>query len=142
MPRVTAKVLASKIIDGAMLAKIQLNGHMPRKGEVITVKWGSRRTLSQNSLYWVYLNWLIKDAGLRDQGHFSADSLHGDFKAYLIAEKKFEKGKFEAIEEASTVDLSKSEFGEYFQMVDEAVKEIFNIDTQPFWDDYNRCWKT
>ena len=141
MPRVSAKVLESKIVDGAMLAKIQLNGRMPHKGETVTVKWGSRRTLSQNSLYWLFLNWLIKDAGLRDQGHFSVDSLHGDLKAYILAEKKFEKGKFEAIEEASTVDLSKSEFGEYFEKVDEAVKEIFNINTQPFWDEYDKYWK-
>ncbi len=141
MPRVTGKVLASKIVNGAMLAKIQLNGHLPHQGETVTVKWGSRRTLSQNSLYWVYLNWLIKDAGLRDQGHFSVDSLHGDLKAYLLAEKIFDKGKFEAIEEASTVDLTKTEFGEYFEKVDEAVKDIFGIDTQPFWDDYNKFWK-
>lgn len=141
MPKVSGKVLASKIIDGAMLIKAQLNGKLPRQGEMITVKWGSNRTHAQNSLYWLFLSWLINEAGLKDQGHFSPEALHIDLKTHILAEKIFEKGRFEAIEEATTATMNKSEFSEYFSRVDEVVREIFSIDTTPFWDTYERDWK-
>jgi len=136
VPKVAGRVVATKIIDGAMLAKIQMNGKLPPSGERVSVKWGATRSLPQNSLYWLYLSWLINDAGLKDQGHFSPDALHIDLKTHILAEKIFDKGKFKAIEEASTSDLTKTEFSEYFKRVDEVVQETFGIDTSPFWDEY------
>jgi len=142
MPKVAGKVIASKIDEeGRMLAKIQLNGKLPRAGENLIVKWGSTRSISQNSLYWVYLNWLINDCGLKDSGHFSVDALHIDLKSHLLSEKVFDKGKFKAIEEATTTTLNKNEFSEYFQAVDQFVSEFFGIDTSVFWQDYEKEWK-
>lgn len=138
MPKVKAKILATKIENGALLAKVQFNRLMPRRGDIVTVKWGSTRTLSQNSLYWVFLSWLINDAGLKDQGHFSPEALHLDLKTYLLAEKIFDKGQFKAIEEATTTTLDKVQFGEYLDKVNETVKKVFEIDTAPFWDEYRR----
>ena len=136
MPKVQARVLASKFEDGKMLANIQLNGKLPKAGELLTVKWGATRSLPQNSLYWVYLSWLINDAGLKDQGHFSPDALHLDLKTHLLAEKLFDRGKFRAIEEASTTQLNKVEFGEYLEAVDRFIIDFFGIDTSPFWKQY------
>ena len=141
MPKIKGKVTANEITQDQMFTTIQMNGKVPPTGEMVMVKWGSQRTLSQNSLYWLFLNWLINDAGLKEQGHFSPDALHIDLKTHLLAEKIFDRGKFRAIEEASTAELNKSEFAEYLMRVDEAVQEIFEIDTSSFWKEYEQVWK-
>lgn len=136
MPKVSGRVLKTVEKDGKLGAWIQFNGKMPKTNEIVSIKWGSTRTLSQNALYWKYLHWLIEEAGLKDHGHFSPDALHLDLKTHLLSEKALEKGVFKAIEESTTTDLTKSEFGEYFDACDRAIGEIFSIDTTPFWDQY------
>lgn len=142
MPRVQAKILSSTIDDhGHIIARVQFNRKVPKPGTIFTAKWGSIRTLSQNSLYWVFLHWLINDAGLKDQGHFSEDALHLDLKAHFIAEKIFDRGRFVAIEEATTTTMDKVEFGEYLDAVDKFVQEFFGIDTTPFWETYKKDYQ-
>lgn len=138
MPTVQGKVLKAGMKDGHFACFLILNGKSPKSGEAVKLKWGSQRSLSQNALYWKYLTWLIEDGGLKDQGHFSADALHLDLKAHFLAEKIFDKGRFLAIEEGTTTILNKSEFGEYFEKVDQFMREFFNLDTTPFWDQYKK----
>lgn len=142
MPTTRAKILSVRIDEqGHFLATVQFNRRMPKKGEIFTAKWGAIRSLSQNSLYWLYLNFLIEDCGLKDHGHFDPYALHLDFKNYFLAEKIFSKGKFEAIEEATTATLDKVEFGEYLRKVDEFIVDFFKIDTSSFWSTYERDYK-
>lgn len=131
MPKVKCKVLATKITDGKLLAKVQFDRSMPKDGEYFTAKWGSIRTLPQNSLYWVFLNWLINEGGLKDQGHFFAEELHGNLKKYLLGTSKDTIGQ-----EVTTTDLTKTEFSEYFEKVDKFVQEFFEINTAPFWSEH------
>lgn len=126
MPKVQAKVLSQYTDEkGHLLAKVQFNRKMPKKGEFFTAKWGALRTLPQNSLYWVYLTWLIDEAGLKDQGHFTPEALHLDLKSHFLAEKIFDKGRFAAMEEGSTAILDKVQFGEYLEKVDSFICDFF-----------------
>ncbi len=131
MPKVNGKVLKTSIKDGQMYALIQLNEKIPAAGESISVKWGSVRTNNQNSLYWLFLNWCITEGGLKDHGHFFAETLHDNLKAHLLG-----KGIKLNPEEVTTTDLTKSEFGEYFQRVDAFIQEFFSVDTSAFWDEH------
>jgi hypothetical protein len=107
-----------------------MNGTNPPAGEILSVKWGSVRTTNQNSLYWLFLNWCINEGGLKEHGHFFAETLHDNLKQHLLG------GVTLNIEEVTTNDLTKTEFGEYFDSVDKFMQEFFEIDTKPFWEEH------
>ena len=138
--RVKAKVLATKVTPDGLLAKLQFNGKLPSVGSYVSVRWGSKRTLSQNSLYWVYLTWLINDAGLKDQGHFDPQALHDNLKKHFLSTKILSKGVFKALDEGSTTDLNKMEFGEYLTKIDQFIVSFFGIDTSSFWAEHEEFY--
>lgn len=141
MPKVKAKVLDQSFVDGKLLATVQFNRKAPKDGEYFTAKWGSVRSLPQNSLYWVYLTWLINDAGLKEQGHFTPEAFHANLKAHFLSSKVLTKGQFLAIEEGSTTQLTKSEFTEYIDKVDGFVSDFFEIDTSGFWEEHREIYQ-
>lgn len=135
MPKVKARVKQVGYKDGGLFALLQFNEKAPKKDELVTVKWGSTRTKSQNALYWCYLQWLIEHGGLKDAGHFSSDAFHLDLKAHFLSEKIMDKGEWKILEEATTTTMGKTEFGEYIEKIDQWVQEFFGIDTTAFWQE-------
>lgn len=133
MPNVKAIVKSFKHENGKLLVTMQFNEKVPKISTIVTVHWGRPRSLQQNALYWAFLNWCIEHGGLKNEGHFSADALHLDLKAYFLAEKIYDKGQFRAIEEVTTTTMGRAEFSEYFTKVEEFIKEFFEIDTAGFW---------
>ena len=137
MSKVKAKVVQTTITpDGHMLARLRFNGKLPKVDTYVDVKWGSTRSLSQNSFLWVFLTWLIEDAGLKEQGWYSPQAFHDNMKKYFLSEKIMVKGEFKALNEASTTMMSKMEMGEYIEKVDMFVQDKFHIDTSPFFQEY------
>lgn len=134
MPSATARVLFIDRPAGKIIAKIEINGYVPRVGDLLTLHHGQARTLPQNRLYFKFLRWCIEEAGLRDQGHFDVDALHLDLKRHFLADKVFTRGEFKAIEECSTTDLDRKEFSEYFEKVEHFIQDFFGISTVPFWE--------
>jgi hypothetical protein len=136
MPKVAGRVIATKIIDGAMLAKIQMNGKLPKQGENVIVKWGAQRSVAQNALLWVYYTWLIDHGGLKEWGFFTPEALHSSLKAHFLSEKILSRGQWKSIEEGSTTILNKMEFSEYIEKIDNFVVEFFSVDTSVFWQEH------
>lgn len=136
MPKVAGKVLATKLDNGQMLAKIVLNGKLPKVGENVLVKWGAKRSVAQNALLWVYYTWLIDHGGMKDQGFFCPEALHSSLKAHFLADKIMDKGDWKAIEEGSSSVLNKLEFMEYIEKIDHFIVDFFGVSTSDFWDAY------
>lgn len=134
MPKVSGTVLASKIFEGKMLAKISLNGSMPKQGDRITVKWGRTRSNSQNALYWLYLQFLWQDCNLKEE-YNTVEELHETLKATFLSKRVFHDGK-EFINVKSTTALDKLAFGEYLKQIDDAMVEYHHCNTAPFWQEY------
>jgi len=139
VPKIKGKVLDTSINqDGWFIAKIRLNGKLPPKDSIVTVKWGSIRSIPQNNLYFAFLHWCIEHGGLKEMGHYSVYALHLDCKAHFLAEKIYTKEDFEIIEEATTTILDKVEFSEYMEKVDYLMNNILNVNTAPFWEEHKR----
>lgn len=126
MPKIKAKIIKTKNADGKLMALIQCNEKLPNVGDTVSLKWGSIRSLSQNSLWWAYLTWCINEGGLKEHGHFFPESLHDNLKKHLLSSEKKD--------DATTTDLTKMEFSEFFEKADLFIQEFFEISTAPFWD--------
>jgi len=135
--RIQAKVLAIK----NNLMKIEVA--QPQKFRVndkVSVVKGSQRTVNQNSFYWKYLQFVIEN-GAEEHGHFCPMGLHISLKQRILANKSLTKGEWKDLEESTTTNLSKMEFSNYMEKVDNLVVEFLGVDTSSFFEDYQNIYK-
>jgi hypothetical protein len=108
-------------------------------GQEVTVNNPRKlRTQKQNSLYWVFLEWVINPFGgdLQSQGHFHPDALHDNVKAWVEVTHPH---KFKIDKRFTTTELTRKEFGEFFDLVkQELFVEILSVDISGFEKDYER----
>lgn len=142
MPKIKVKVIKTKIDDkGRKLVVIQCDRKMPKEGTIADLSFGSKRSIAQNALLWVYYTWLINVANLKDQGFFCPEALHVSLKAHFLSTKIMERGQWKIIEQGSSADLDKIQFGELFEKIDNFICDFFGISTAEFWQQYERDWK-
>ena len=131
----SARVLATKTDEkGRLLAKIQLNGKSPKEGTIVSVRWGRVRSGSQNRLYWAWLQWLVSDGGMKDQGYMFAEELHDALKNRLLC--SYETRGFKTVKIKSTTDLTKDEFVEYMDSAEKLIEEYCGVSSLVFWKEY------
>jgi hypothetical protein len=122
----------------AVFVELEEPAHFKINEEVVINKAKKVRTLPQNSLYWVYLTWIVDPNGgdLRSRGYFSVDALHLNIKGWI---KETHPQQFKVDKKFTTTTLTRQEFSQFFDLVNqELFIEFFEIDTSPFWVDYER----
>lgn len=130
MPKIKGRVIKAGAKEGKLFALVQMDGKLPRVGEIVAVKWGASRSTSQNALYWTFLTWLL-DAGLKDE-YGTAEELHESLKAAFLSKRN----NLGLLKIESTTDLDKTAFGEYMEKVNKAMAENCGINTAAFWEQY------
>jgi hypothetical protein len=140
MPKVTAKVLATKVEQGKLMAILRFSEKLPPKEKLVTVEWGAKRSLMQNAFYWEYLTFLIEVCGLKEN-YLTIKELHETLKATFLSKRMFTKSGLEIIKVGTTTQLDKTSFAEYLEKIDKAMVEYHHVDTSQFWKDYNENYK-
>lgn len=101
----------------------------PAKIEIIIKRYRKKRTNRQNSLYWLWLNFIAEETGS------DPDELHVYFKSKYLLDRS---GKIPVVK--STTRLTTVEFSEY---MDKITREVANVGiTLPnpedlYMEDYN-----
>ena len=122
--------------DGSMYCTIKCDGKRPDVDTLVELRWGRIRSTPQNSLYWLYLTFLL-DTCLRAEGYESVDELHEVFKGKFLSERKEAKGGIKTIIIKSTTELTTDEFSAYIDKIDRLMAN-FGYLTQPFWSEYKK----
>lgn len=134
MPKIKGRILSSELKDSKFISTIQCERKLP-SNEIVTIKWGTARSNSQNSFYWLYLSWVLEHGGLKDE-YLTPESLHETLKGRFLAKRVKTKFGFETLIIGSTTELDKAAFAEYMDKIDKAIVEYCHIDTSPFFEEY------
>ena len=128
MPKIKGKVVKNLVKEGKLYSLVRLD-KQPKLGEVVSIKWGATRSNSQNSFYWIFLQFLL-DAGLKDE-YGTTDELHESLKAAFLSKQN----SLGLLKIGSTTELAKDEFGEYLEKINREMAD-HGIDTSEFWKQY------
>ncbi len=102
-----------------------------KEGDLIRIKKvAKKRTLDQNALYWLLMEFAGKQLG------YEAEELHEIMKAKFLKHIVKIKGEMVFVTR-STTTLDKIEFGEYFDKVNRLLIE-YGVNVAPFWQEYEK----
>ena len=88
------------------------------------------RSLSQNSLYWLFCNYVARELQM------TAEEVHEGFKQLHLKQVKFINNK-EFVTFKSTTELDTEEFALYLEKCNLTALE-FGVDTSEFWIEYEQ----
>jgi len=117
-----AKVEKTKLThEGEMKAVIQLDGKLPKVGDIITCEWGKTRSSQQNKLYFAMLNIISEETG------HTKDELHEFFKHEFLGDKIEIMGE-PFIYSKTTTKLKTDELSAYLTDIRYYVQDKLGID--------------
>jgi len=119
------------------IVTLQVSGKPPKKGDYVTIQWGRKRSLPQNSFYWAMLTWVLEQG---DTGYLTPEELHDDLKGRFLAVKADTGKGFVTVRIKSTTDLDSNEFSEYIDKCDKAINSYLGIDTSEFHREYQELY--
>lgn len=105
--------------------------------EVVARPWKEKRSLSQNSLYWCWLNEISKQAVVNDQVH-NSDVWHECFKRYFCPIKIIPMPVGDDLEVKSTKKLDTGEMHHYLNRIEEWAQGHFYTLTIPHNCEYEQ----
>jgi len=120
-------------VNNAKVLVTVLDKNYLEAGMIVEINGGKRRTLSQNALYWLLLEFASRELG------YSAEELHDIFKAKFLSREINAMGQNIMIVK-STATLSKQDFGEYFDKINTTLIEL-GVNVAPFWSHYEKFLK-
>lgn len=105
--------------------------------EVVARPWKEKRSISQNSLYWMWLNEISQQATVNDKSH-NADVWHGYFKRYYCPVKLISMPAGDDLQVKSTKKLDTGEMHHYLRLIEQWAQGHFYKLTIPINCEYEQ----
>lgn len=123
------EVLAKVIEVKGNKAVIKFFGNLKVDDKLIIKIKKKRRTLKQNSFYWLFCQYCARELGM------TAEELHEAFKIEFLKKSKVLPDGRKIRFVKSTTELNKQEFAEYFEKCNLLMSEM-GVDVSTFWSIY------
>ena len=134
MPNKCGRIIAIETRKDGTHVHVLMSDKVPKVGDSVRLRWGKSRSLKANALYWVYLEWVLTEGGLREQaGYVTVQEIHDSLKGHLLMVREQDSHGIMVIREKSTTELDSVAFSEYMEKVDFLINDFFEINTSPFW---------
>lgn len=105
--------------------------------EVVARPWKEKRSISQNSLYWMWLNEISQQATVNDKSH-NADVWHEYFKRYYCPVKLISMPAGDDLQVKSTKKLDTGEMHHYLNLIEQWTQGHFYKLTIPLNCEYEQ----
>ena len=117
------------------LALVKMESGSVQVGEKLNIrKHRERRNLSQNSLYWLFCEFVGDELG-----GMTKDEIHSGFAGVHLKKTRLLNGReFRTV--CSTAELDSGQFSDYFDRCNQTALE-YGVDTGKFWAEYDENYR-